>query len=90
MKIARNLALGAALLLTGACQVNVDEDFQSNLENQVEAMESDIENATRDAERSVENAADAIEGQAGRLENGIDVDVDFGGDRETAAPSNTN
>ena len=79
MKLVLKAAAIAALSLTAACEVKVDDNLASRLDNHADTLENGVEGLAAGAENALEGAGAAIENQADRIENGVDVDVKLGG-----------
>ena len=78
MKLILKAATIAALSLTAACEVKVDDNLSSRIDNHADAFENGVEGLAAGAENAIEGAGAVVEEQAGRIENGVDVDVKLG------------
>ena len=74
----------AAFALTAGCEVNVDNNLAAAAETQVEALGNDLGAAAEDAGNTLGQAGEVVGNQVGAVTNGVDVDVDLGGDNEAA------
>lgn len=88
MKIVPRATAVSALLLVAGCNVQVDRNLQSEMENQADAFERDLQNVGAAASNAIDRAGDSIENQAGAIDNGIDVDIGIGKAGEEAETSN--
>jgi phage-related protein len=90
MKLILKAAALAALSLTAACEVKVDQNLASRVDNHADAFENGIEGLAAGAENAVEGAGAAIESGADRIGNGVNVDVKMDGNDADANTADAN
>jgi hypothetical protein len=78
--------LGLALL--AACEVNVDQNLQSKIENGAENLGNTLESAAGDAGNTLGAAGDVIANGANDIGNRVDVNVDLSRDGNGAVAAN--
>jgi hypothetical protein len=84
MKRIGTMAAGLAFLVVAGCDNVTVNNKAIDLDNHIDAAASGIENMAERAGNAADRAGEAIENRAEAIGNGVQVNVDLGGDGNKA------